>query len=40
MRGSSEGFRVFYLDQDLSDILIIEIVIDMYIISIYSWLDA
>ena len=40
MRGTSEAFRFFYLDQDLGYILIIEIVIDMYIFSVYSRLHA
>lgn len=38
MRGSSEGFKFFYLDQDFGYILIIEIVIDMYIFSIHDFM--
>lgn len=34
------GFQIFPSYQDLGYILIIEIVIDMYIFSIYSWLHA
>ena len=38
MKGHSEAFRFFYLDQDLGYILIIEIVIDVYIFSIHDFM--